>query len=122
MARRVGFNKTGDASPANVDDPGVHPSASEPRAPNLRFRHPVPRPVYKGQVRPLVWIILAVLGFWLAAWTLGIVLVLSGEFGDFGGTPFLYVWVGIAALGDGVAIFVLIKIIQGLRNAPEKPE
>ena len=118
MARRVGFGSGGEERQA---PPEPNP-AEQGRPLDVRFRPPVPRALYKGQSRPVVWVVLAFLGFWLVGWTVGIVFALGQVLGQSDADPFLYVWLGFAVLGEVVAVLVLFNIIRGLRSLPEKPE
>lgn len=118
MARRVGFGNGGKKRPAPRE-----PNPAELSRPlDVRFRPPVPRAIYKGQFRPVVWVVLAFLGFWLVGWTIGIVVVVVQLLAQPDADPFLYVWLGFAAIGWTFGVWVLINIVRGLRSLPEKPE
>ena len=82
----------------------------------------MPRALFKGQARPVVWVVLAFLGFWLVGWTAGILFALGQVLGSSDAEPFLYVWLGFALIGEVIAVWVLVNILRGLRAAPEKPE
>ena len=124
MARRVGFGDGGEKRQAPSEPPpGPQPAQAPQRRPlNLRFRTPVPRTLFRGQARPVVWVVLAFLGFWLVAWTAGILFALGQVLGSPDAEPFLYLWLAFALIGEAVAVWVMINILQGLRAAPEKPE
>jgi hypothetical protein len=132
MARRIGFGDTPEraerSSPSTPGDPPGNdgtPGSSSPLA-RLRFGPRSFEQIYAGEARPAVWFIIAFLGFWLAGWTVGILFAvgaLVGTLGSFGfETVFLVVWVIAALAGWAFAVWVLLRLVQGMRSVSKRPE
>ena len=107
MARRVGFGDGGRTRPAPSDP---------------RFRKPLLKALTGSKARPIVWIVMGFLGFWLVGWTAAIAVALNTVIADPGGEPFLWVWLAFALLAEAFALWVLIMIVRGLRARTGRQE
>ena len=131
MVRRVGFSDTQRdrpiARPATLEKtpPADMPSDDVARARALRFGPPRIKALYAGQKKPVFWLIIGFMCFWLVGWTLGILFaigaLLGGTSGDSGGDIFLLFWLVGASIGWIFAVWVLYWLFRGVRAAGKKP-
>ncbi|MDH3665503.1 MAG: hypothetical protein OEN23_01080 [Paracoccaceae bacterium] len=121
MVRRVGFNddQAGDPAPPQAEPAPDLPDHARRRG--LRFAVPVPKAYYAGQRRPIIWVVISFLGFWLVGWTAGIAFAVSTLFEQSHPPLFLFLWLTFAVLGWLFGVWILLILVRAVRAAPKAP-
>ncbi len=82
---------------------------------------PVPKAYYAGQRRPVIWVVISFLSFWLVGWMAGIGFAVSTLIEQSQPPLFLFLWLTFAVLGWLFGIWILLILVRALRAAPKAP-
>lgn len=108
----------GDAGPGWAGAPEP-PTGSVARGPDPRFRSP--QRFRAAEWRPVILVLIALLGFWLVGWIAGIGFAAAALLREPDAPLVLLGGLVFSVIGVAFGLWVLAMLVRALRAAPKRP-